>query len=268
MNVPKQGGPGSGLAVVVPMYNEAAAAEPCIRAILAALPTVGIPAGLIVVNDGSTDGTAAQLAGLQVSLGSFRVVHQQNGGYGRALVAGAKAAADHGYDYVLFMDSDLTNPPEHIARFVPPIFQGVDLIKGSRFDSGGNMDAVPWRRRIWSIGANLVARMMFRMGLSDCTNGFRAIRTELLCRMPLRERGFAIILEELYWTKKFGATVISVPTTLGARTKGQRPSAFAYRPTVIWSYLKFALRAAIIRYRINKPQSSLRTETAPSRSSG
>jgi dolichol-phosphate mannosyltransferase len=236
------------LAVVVPMYNEIVGAETCIRRILSVIPKLALPTELIVVDDGSSDGTGDLLDDLRRRLGAFTVVHKPNGGYGSALSAGARAALERTDDYILFMDSDLTNPPEHIARFVPSILRGVDLVKGSRFSKGGDMDAVPWRRRIMSVGGNLVARALFRMGVADCTNGFRAIKTRLYLDMPLKERGFAIILEELYWAKRAGISVESVPTSLSTRSDDLRSSLFLYRPVVIWAYLKYALKAGVVRY--------------------
>lgn len=238
------------LAIVVPMFNEIAGAETCVRRLLGLLPALKIPTTLIVVDDGSTDGTAAKLDELRRSTGGgFQVVHKLNGGYGSALVSGAQEAVKGGIDYVLFMDSDLTNPPEHVARFVQPIIDGVDLVKGSRFLETGDMDRVPWRRRAFTIAGNIVARACFRMGLADCTNGFRAIRAPLLVDMPLKERGFAMIMEELYWAKVGGLTVASVPTSLTARSADQRPTTFSYRPAALWRYLKYALRAAFVPYR-------------------
>lgn len=241
------------LAVVVPMYNEIAGAEACVRRIAAVLPTLPIGTTLIVVNDGSRDGTGSLLDRLAGELPQIRVLHKSNGGYGSALLSGAREAGASRHDYVLFMDSDLTNPPEHIARFVPAMLRGVDMIKGSRFESGGDMSAVPWRRRVFSVAGNWVASALFRVGVADCTNGFRAVRTEEFLRMPLRERGFALILEELYWAKKAHLTIASVPTTLTARSSEQRPSLFPYNPRLFWSYLRHALRAGLIGYHPHRP---------------
>jgi dolichol-phosphate mannosyltransferase len=240
--------PGTSLAIVIPMYNEILGGERCVRELLAAVSQLPMPGALVVVDDGSTDGTGELLDRLRASLGGFTVVHQPNGGYGSALGAGARMALQEGHDYVLFMDSDLTNPPAHIARFVPAIRQGCDLVKGTRFAQGGDMNAVGWRRRAFSLFGNWVARAFFRMGLSDCTNGFRAVRAEMFVRMPLHERGFAVIMEELFWAKCWGATVASVPTSLTERTGDQRATAFSYRPAMLWSYFKYALRAGTIRY--------------------
>jgi hypothetical protein len=162
---------------------------------------------------------------------------------------GAREALKGDYAYVLFMDSDLTNPPEHIARFLAPIAGGADLVKGTRFSLGGDMNAVPWSRRIYSLTGNAIARLLFRMGLADCTNGFRAVRTQLFLDMPLKERGFAVIAEELYWAKRRNALVAEVPTTLTARSSDLRPTLFGYRPAIFWGYLKYALLAALVPYR-------------------
>lgn len=241
--------PGRNIAVIVPMYNEIAGAETCVREILSVLPTLPIPAGLIVVDDGSDDGTGSLLDELRRRLGGFEVVHKVNGGYGSALVRGAHVARASGFDYVLFMDSDLTNPPQHISRFIPAVLRGFDLIKGTRFSGRGDMSTVPWRRRFYSILGNIVARSFFRIGVPDCTNGFRAVRTDLVVGMPLKEPGFAVILEELYWAKRLGALVTSVPTSLTARVAQQRPTMFAYRPRILWGYLRYALRAGLVCYR-------------------
>ena len=242
-------GPGRRLALVVPMYNERAGAESCVRQILELVPTLGIEAGLIVVDDGSTDRTGELLDELRAAGHDFLVAHKPNGGYGSAISFGARLAHEQRFDYVVFMDSDLTNPPAHVTRFVPSILGGADLVKGSRFSAGGDMTAVPWRRRVFSEIGNLVARALFRIGLADCTNGFRAIRIDCFLKMPLKENDFAVIMEELYWAKRLGMSVASVPTTLDQRSADLRPSTFSYRPRLIWKYLCYAVRAGSIPYR-------------------
>ena len=167
------------LAVIVPMFNEIAGAENCVRRILNALPALPIASTLIVINDGSFDGTGTKLDELNSTIGNFHVVHKPNGGYGSAIIRGAQEALKLEYDYVLFMDSDLTNPPEQIVRFIGPMVNGADLIKATRFSLGGNMDAVPWSRRIYSV-----------MGISPPARYFASELTTAPMASARSERGY------------------------------------------------------------------------------
>ena len=168
--------------------------------------------GLIAVDDGSSDRTREVLE--QLARRRDRLVveaHERNGGYGAALRTGAEAAHRLGLDWVLFMDSDLTNPPSDIPRFADLIDGPVDYIKASRFEPGGSMSGVPSRRRFLSVAANRVSRLVAGRGVSDPTNGFRAIRTDAFLKMPLVERGFAIIMEELVWALRLRLRCVEPP---------------------------------------------------------
>jgi len=205
-------------------------------------------ATLIVVDDASTDGTGGILNAIVNKREGLTVLtHDQNAGYGSALVTGAREAQRMGYEYVLFMDSDLTNPPSHIPRFVEKMEEGFDLIKGSRYSTGGEVVDVPFKRYMISRIGNIIAKRLYRTGITDCTNGFRTIKTDLFLRMPLKEPGFVIIMEELYWAKKLGAIIIEVPTTLCNRSKSTRPTSFEYTPRILWKYLKFPMKALFSR---------------------
>lgn len=231
-------------AVVVPLYNEAAGAEPFIRTALPAIARLPQRHCLIVVDDGSGDGTGEILEALRGEFPDIVVLrHTQNAGYGTALVTGATCAAERGYGYVMFMDSDLTNPPDHIERFVPLMEQGVDLIKGCRYCPGGGVVGVPVKALWISRTGNLLARFLFGGGVRDSTNGFRAIRTRAFLDMPLGEAGFALIMEELMWARRRNLTLANVPTTLYSRAAAQRDSLFDYSLAQMGRYLKYALAA-------------------------
>ena len=236
------------LAVVVPMYNEAQGAEECVRRVSAVLDGLHHPSALIVVDDGSTDQTAEILSRLRADLPRLvPVSHPGNRGYGAALRTGVEEAARSGYDYVLFMDSDLTNDPRSIPDFVARMEEGYDVIKASRYVKGGRALGVPaWKRAVSRLG-NGVARRLLGLAVRDCTNGFRALKTPLLARMRLTEPRFPVIMEELYQAKYLARTFVEVPCTLTARAGARRPSSFSYRPSVLWSYLKYPLRAALGR---------------------
>jgi len=227
------------------MYNEEAGAAACVTAVCGALDRLVTAARLIVVDDGSGDGTAAALARLSTESRLTVVSHEGNRGYGAALRSGVEAADRAGCDVVIFMDSDLTNDPADIVRLLAAMVPGVDVVKATRYRGGGGMRGVPLTRRLISRAGNSIARGMFRVGLSDCTNGFRALRTTLACRLRLRETGFPIIVEELYCCVFAARGFAEVPVTLTNRKAELGRTSFVYRPSVLWRYLKYALLAGL-----------------------
>jgi dolichol-phosphate mannosyltransferase len=226
------------------MYNEQTGAAHALREVVAALERDPRRSALIVVNDGSRDGTTDVLVRVAPALARVIVLtHDTNRGYGAALQTGAREAASRGFDYVLYMDSDLTNSPDDIPRFVARMDEGSDVIKATRFSGGGAMKGVPpWRSLVSSLG-NRVARMLFSLPLHDCTNGFRAVRVRVLQQMELTEPRFPAIVEELYWCKFLAKTYAEVPVVLANRTGDQRKTSFSYSPSVFWRYLKYGLLA-------------------------
>src|SRR5207237_10139481 len=106
--------------------------------------------------------------------------HPGTRGTGAALRTGAEAAHDGRFEYVLFMDSDLTNSPADVPRFVAEMERGADVVKATRYSGGGGVRGVPFSRWIVSAVGNRVARVLFRVPIHDCTNGFRAVKVQLL----------------------------------------------------------------------------------------
>jgi len=235
-------------AVVVPAYNEEAGIEACgteISKALHALPNSSI---LVVVDDGSTDATADRLAALAETEPRLVVVrHPANRGYGAGLRSGVVAASERALDYVVFMDSDLTNDPGYLAAFAAQMALGIDVIKASRYVPGGGARGVAGWRVAVSVVGNQVARLLFRLPVHDCTNGFRAVRTRLLAQIDLRENGFAVIMEELYRLKPIARSYSEVPIVLTARTDELGASSFSFGPAAMARYLKYPLRAAFVR---------------------
>ena len=150
----------------------------------------------------------------------------------RRLRSGMEYAISRDFDYALFMDSDLTNDPEDIPRFVEKMRAGYDVIKATRYSDGGTVIGVPAYRVLISRAGNLIARILFRLPISDCTNGFRALRTRLLAQMRLTENKFPIIMEELYYCAFLTDNFTQIPVKLTNRQLKQRPTSFGYRPHV------------------------------------
>lgn len=228
-------------AVVIPMYNEEKGAQRCVDTVIKEIRKFA-SAVLIVVNDGSRDATGSILTDVQLRYPDMVFVsRRENDGYGSALRAGVEEAARRGLDYAIFMDSDLTNDPRDIPKFAAKMCEGYDVIKASRFISGGGMNGIGRKRSMFSRWANIIARVLTRTGLHDCTNGFRAVRVPLLMQMTLRERGFPIIMEELYHCKRMKATFAEVPTLLSTRSGDQRPTSFVYNWKTFHRYLKYCI---------------------------
>src|SRR6266849_5628966 len=216
-------------AVVVPAFNEEGGIEASVLAIDQALAELPNDTILIVVDDGSVDGTVRKLEELAERMPKLVVIFREaNGGYGAALRTGTVAAASSARDYVLFMDSDLTNDPAYISVFAEHMSEGADVIKATRYAGGGGVHGVPMRRRLPSLAGNLLARKLFGLPLSDCTNGFRAVRTDLLSSVELGEPAFAVIMEELYRLRPIARTYAEVPNVLTTRAVHLRPTAFDY----------------------------------------
>lgn len=236
------------LAIIIPMYNEEANAERCAREVCAVLRT-RLPEGrLFAVNDGSADKTLEILTRLASELPELVVVNcERNGGYGKAVATGMNAAHAQGFAFGLVMDSDLTNDPSLIPQFAERLQPNeLDLLKASRYIAGGGMRGVPMYRQMYTIVGNRIASLLFGMGIRDCTNGFHAVRLELVAGEKFVERGFSFLLEELLVLKKKRARAAEIPYILTSRSSEGGVSKFSYRPKVLWAYLKYALRAAFV----------------------
>lgn len=235
------------------MHNEEQNAVHCVGTMLSVI-SKEFNISLYVVDDGSQDSTRNKLESCLKTypdLAKFKVIFlEKNVGYGHACLAGAKVAQKDGFKFGLFMDSDLTNSPLLIPQFHRVLASDkFDMVKGSRYIEGGGMEGVPSHRQWITILGNFIASALFGIGVKDCTNGFRAVRLKMLIEDVYQERGFPVILEELYNFKKKGARFTEIPYILTSRKVGEGESKFNYKPSVFWAYLKYALRAFLVRYK-------------------
>lgn len=231
------------LTVVVPVFNEGPQIASSLEAIAAPLERYPGRTAVVAVDDGSSDDSGTvieQVAARFEAISCER--HARNVGYGGACRTGAAWASSNHFDYVAFIDSDLTNPPEDLFKVGELAKRGAAYVKGSRFLPGGSMRGVPVRRQIFSRSGYRVGSFLFGLPRTDVTNGFRAASTDLYCSWPLRETGFSIIMEEVYWALKQGVEIASFPTILRSRESDQRASSFVYRPSIFREYLRYPLR--------------------------
>ena len=233
------------ICIVIPMYNEERIARQSIKTILEYVKRLPSEVKLVVVDDGSHDRTYALLEEFRVEDPDrlTLISHQRNLGYGAALRTGIAFAVQNGFEYAVFMDSDLTNHPKYLIDFYDRILKGYDYIKASRYIPGAGVGGVPWHRRLISLWGNRVARLLFGLPLHDLTNGFRAVKTAILGKIELTENGYAVIMEELCLTKPFVHSYAEVPYVLTSRTQEQGNTHFTYDFKTYFTYLKYAIKS-------------------------
>jgi glycosyltransferase involved in cell wall biosynthesis len=208
--------------IIVPAYNE----EGGIREVLRRVPEeiLGYAVKIVVVDDGSTDDTAAIVReeGLPI------VTHVVNRGQGDALRTGFQIARTERSDIVINLDADGQYKPEEIERLVKPIIEDrADFVLGSRFM--GFYEEAGSVRHVGVVFFSKLISLLTGVKISDCTNGFRAIRVSELHKLDLREDRFnatEIILEGLKNRLRFE----QVPVTMLSRTAGEtkKPPKLAY----------------------------------------
>ncbi len=236
--------------IVIPVYNEQATLESNIQTIMDYASKLPTAVTVLVVDDGSRDSTPRILEDLlkkNEDKGLRIITHKQNMGYGAALRTGIGFAVENNYDYVLFMDSDLTNHPRYLTRFYEKMTQGWDYIKATRYSKDGAVEGVPWVRRVVSVFGNFIAKILYRLPLTDLTNGFRAVKVDILKQITLTESGFPIIMEELYRAKFLTNSFCEVPYVLTSRTGEQGKTRFSYDLKTCLRYLKYAVKSFLKR---------------------
>ncbi|MHB8460674.1 MAG: polyprenol monophosphomannose synthase [Candidatus Limnocylindrales bacterium] len=208
--------------IVLPTYNEAENLPSISAAILAALPA----ATLLVVDDGSPDGTGRLADELAAAEPRIRVRHRPaKQGLGRAYLDGFRIALDGGATAVVQMDADWSHDPGALPGLLRPIAEdGADLVVGSRYVEGGGV--VDWGlgRRIVSRGGSLFARLVLGLRAHDLTGGFKAWRAETLAAIPfdgVHAGGYVFQIEMTYRASRAGARIREIPITFRDRRVGQ-----------------------------------------------
>ena len=208
--------------VIIPTYNEKENIAGIVKAILSLNENYHV----LVIDDGSPDGTAELVRQLQINHSNELFLEERKGksGLGTAYIHGFKWALARGYKYIFEMDADFSHNPADLERLYGACHSGVaDVAIGSRYVKGGG--TVNWpRNRIWlSKGGSLYTRLITLMPVKDATAGFMCYKKEVLEAMNLNELhflGYAFQIEMKYAAWKLGFKVVEVPIVFEDRKHG------------------------------------------------
>ena len=210
--------------VIIPTYNELENVEAIVRAVFE-LPE---PFHVLIVDDGSPDGTAQVVRNLQATEfeGRLHLLERKGKlGLGTAYIAGFRWGLERDYSYFFEMDADFSHDPKDLVRLLAKCRdEGADVAVGSRYCRGGHLENWPADRIILSRGASLYASVILWMPVSDPTAGFICYRRKVLETINLdriKFVGYAFQIEMKYTAYRLGFQVKEVPITFKDRVKGQ-----------------------------------------------
>jgi len=209
--------------VIIPTYNE----KENIEAIIKAVMDLPIEFNVLVIDDGSPDGTAAIVKGLMAGACKDRVFLIERAGkqgLGTAYIAGFKWAIEHKADYIFEMDADFSHNPQDLLKLYDACAnRGADLAIGSRYVTGVNVVNWPMGRVLMSYFASKYVRFVLGVDIHDTTAGFVAYRRHTLETIELdkiRFKGYAFQIEMKFTAAQCGAKIIEVPIIFVNRVLG------------------------------------------------
>lgn len=208
--------------VIIPTYNE----KENIVAILNAVINLGDYFDVLVVDDGSPDGTADLVRALILTFPGRINLLERNGksGLGTAYIAGFLWAIEKEYQYICEMDADFSHPPPDLLRLRSAcLHQGADVAVGSRYTKGGNVKNWPFDRIFISYGASIYVRLLTGMPVKDPTAGFVCYHRRVLTTLDLSKIkfvGYAFQIEMKFASFHSGFIIKEVPITFTDRTLG------------------------------------------------
>lgn len=206
--------------IIIPTYNERDNLPELVKAIFA----VAADVHLLVVDDGSPDGTGALADELAAADPRVHVLHRAGKlGLGTAYIAGFKWALERDYPLVFEMDADFSHQPRYIPDFIAAAADA-DVVLGCRYIKGGGTEDWGLWRKFVSRGGNVYARLVLWLPFHDLTGGFKCFRREVLEELDLdgvRSTGYAFQIELTYRAHKLGFRIAEVPIIFPDRRVGQ-----------------------------------------------
>ncbi|MEI6021262.1 MAG: polyprenol monophosphomannose synthase [Bacteroidota bacterium] len=207
--------------VIIPTYNEIENIDKMIRTVFA-LPR---PFEILIVDDGSPDGTAAHVKSLQNEFQGKLHIEERKGklGLGTAYIHGFKWALKNNYDFIFEMDCDFSHNPNDLVRLLEACENGADVAVGSRYCKNGKVSNWPLGRILMSYFASVYVRIVLWLPVKDTTAGFKCYRKKVLETIPLNDvrfMGYAFQIEMKYRAYKLKFKIVEVPILFTDRVLG------------------------------------------------
>ena len=230
--------------VIIPTYNEKENIEAITRKVFS------LPGDfqILIIDDGSPDGTAAIVKGLQAEFPERLHLLERSGkqGLGTAYLTGFKWSLDHGYDYIFEMDADFSHNPDDLLRlYAACAEQGADLAVGSRYCHGVSVVDWPMSRIIMSYYASAYVRGVLGMKVFDTTAGFVCYSRNVLETIDLdavQMKGYGFQIEMKYTAYRLGFKIIEVPIIFTNRQLGTSKMSSGIFGEAFWGVIKLRFR--------------------------
>ncbi|HEX8158691.1 MAG TPA: polyprenol monophosphomannose synthase [Solirubrobacteraceae bacterium] len=241
--------------LILPTYDEAENIEAMVAAALEVLARAAPGAHrILVVDDGSPDGTGAIADRLAAENGCVEVLHRPlREGLGPAYLAGFDHALRDGAAFVIEMDCDFSHDPADLARLLAAA-QAADLVLGSRYVAGGAVTEWGRLRRLISRGGSWYARVVLGVAVHDLTGGFKCFRREVLEAIDLptvRSRGYAFQVELTHRAIREGFRVVELPIVFRDRERGRSKMSWRIAGEAAWLVPLLRFDPAGLRARIS-----------------
>ena len=230
--------------VIIPTYNEKENIEKIIRAVR----SLNVDFHILIIDDGSPDGTAAIVKNLQGEFPEQLFLVERSGklGLGTAYLTGFRWALEHGYDFVFEMDADFSHNPEDLPRLLEACRdRGAGLAIGSRYCNGISVINWPIGRVIMSYFASKFVRTVLRMKVYDCTAGFKCYTRQVLSTIDLdriRMHGYGFQIEMKYNVFKLGFKIEEVPIIFVDRKEGTSKMSSGIFGEAFWGVIGLRFR--------------------------
>lgn len=229
--------------VIIPTYNEKENIENIIRYVFNLKPEFDI----VIIDDGSPDGTGAIVKGLQKEFPQLHLIERSGKlGLGTAYITGFKWALEKGYNYIFEMDADFSHNPDDLVRLYEACRDGADVSVGSRYVTGVNVVNWPMSRVLLSYFASKYVKIVTGMPIHDSTAGFVCYTRKVLETIDLdaiKFKGYAFQIEMKFtsWTLKF--KIKEVPIIFTDRTLGTSKMSGGIISEALWGVVQLRLRA-------------------------